>query len=464
MKYREIFNHYLDPMVMKEIYDYSVNRWVAAESQKNGRRIFIRYWWRNGPPLEFHGTSSIKKFFYRFRRLNPRTIYASINIYKKLSDRHDATDVDNIVFSTPIWDVDGTVSQYHYVIEAAKIIVDELEKYDVDRSVYLIWSGRGVHIHINEKAFSPSILKKYHPLNISYSIVEYIIRCVRKRLLDLFENVRGGEREFKVENKIDVQRVFTVPLSLHREIDLVAICFKPDDIDNFDISWADPKKFRHDKEWRKYDEGEADYLAEKAVKEIGEYISKLRLPEKKGGSVIKSFLNKTPSIIGHIGRFQVMALLQAARYYLLKGDIDKAMSFGLNRAIFYAWAKHTKVRYSKRRFAGGGELRYPEEYKPESIGDERAFVSSDGLFIIGDNVQRPENYKRQIANKINPVISYDIAWKAALNYLKHFPQPILLSQKDFYEKAYLPIRDGFEKIVQEYISTTNYEKLRGDEN
>lgn len=29
-----------------------------------------------------------------------------------------------------------------------------------------------------------------------------------------------------------------------------------------------------------------------------------------------------------------MGLLQAARYYLLTGDLEKAKSFGLNRAIF----------------------------------------------------------------------------------------------------------------------------------
>jgi len=40
-----------------------------------------------------------------------------------------------------------------------------------------------------------------------------------------------------------------------------------------------------------------------------------------------------------IGRFQVMALLQAARYYVLTRDYEKALSFGLNGATSYAWAK-----------------------------------------------------------------------------------------------------------------------------
>ena len=40
-----------------------------------------------------------------------------------------------------------------------------------------------------------------------------------------------------------------------------------------------------------------------------------------------------------VGRFQVMALLQAARAKVLGYPLDEAQSFGLNRAIFYAAAK-----------------------------------------------------------------------------------------------------------------------------
>lgn len=40
-----------------------------------------------------------------------------------------------------------------------------------------------------------------------------------------------------------------------------------------------------------------------------------------------------------IGRFQVMATLQAARAYALGLSLEEAKSFGLNRAIFYAAAK-----------------------------------------------------------------------------------------------------------------------------
>jgi hypothetical protein len=40
-----------------------------------------------------------------------------------------------------------------------------------------------------------------------------------------------------------------------------------------------------------------------------------------------------------VGRFQVMAILQAARAKVLGYSLNEAKSFGLNRAIFYAAAK-----------------------------------------------------------------------------------------------------------------------------
>ena len=54
-----------------------------------------------------------------------------------------------------------------------------------------------------------------------------------------------------------------------------------------------------------------------------------------------------------VGRFQVMALLQAARAKALGYPLDEAESFGLNRAIFYAAAK--------RGFKGGTSTKHPGE-------------------------------------------------------------------------------------------------------
>ncbi len=54
-----------------------------------------------------------------------------------------------------------------------------------------------------------------------------------------------------------------------------------------------------------------------------------------------------------VGRFQVMALLQAARATALGYRPDEAESFGLNRANFYATAK--------RGFKGGNSGKHPGE-------------------------------------------------------------------------------------------------------
>jgi len=154
-----------------------------------------------------------------------------------------------------------------------------------------------------------------------------------------------------------------------------------------------------------------------------------------------------------LGRFQVMALLQAARYYILKGDLEKAKSFGLNRAIFYAWAKYHKPKYGVSKY---GLLRRemgitPKELLHEMVGDELAFKSDEGWFMIGDQVQRPEDYDRQIKSKIEAVISYELAWKAALEYLSKFSKKTLESQQEFYKEVYEPVRDRFLELIIRHL-------------
>ena len=156
-----------------------------------------------------------------------------------------------------------------------------------------------------------------------------------------------------------------------------------------------------------------------------------------------------------MGRFEVMALLQAARYYLLSGDREKAYSFGLNRAIFYAWAKHRgkfQTKALKRVDKAKGVRQVKEGDKiMVYVGDEGAFISPRGWFTIGNTEQRPEDFKRQIASKINSTISFEKAWEAALNYLRRFSRTTLLDQQKFYEKVYKPVRDNFLEIVRKEL-------------
>ncbi len=431
----DVLKHYSREDVLLEMYEYSIGKWIAVEGKVGRKRVFIRHF-RNSP-LKVSDPKDFRRFLLIFQKFHPRTFYASINIYKEISEG-GVKDPKNIIFSSPVIDIDGNLEDFDLIIEGGRILVEEIMKYGIEKGIFLKWSGRGLHIHIHERCFSEEIRKKYHPLDISYSIVEYIIEKRKDEIKRISEKARG-ERGFKVENKIDIQRVFTIPLSFHRELDLVCVCFKPDELEKFSIDWANPEKFRHNRNWREYEEGEGDRLAEIAIREVGGYL--------KNFFVRRTTVGVEREVVGGPGRFQVMALLQAARYYILKGDLEKAKSFGLNRAIFYAWAKYYKPKY------GVSKRGIRIEAKKEKVGDEIAFLSDRGWFIIGDREQLPEDFDRQIKQKIEKVIPFEVAWKFALDYLRKFPKEILLDQREFFERIYKPVRDRFFELVKGKIKS-----------
>lgn len=443
--------YYSKGLVKKEITEYCRNRWVATLVKSKGKLIFIRYWRDTKKPLSFSSIIDFDKFIKQTKWATPRTFYATANLFKDLSDESLLEDKNNIYASTPVWDIDAALRFWRKSLDVAKAIIDSLEKEGVIKSVYLLWSGRGVHIHIHELAISAQLREKHNPLDISYSIVDYILRKTRDKILSIAKEAKDPERPLKVENEMDAKRVFTVPLSLHKSVNYAAVVFKPDEIEDFELDWANPNKPKHNPNWRKYEEGEADELAIKALKEVGGYFNRVgeirtvigfEKPRK-----ISERKESTPVTRkgGRIGRFQVMALLQAARYFILKGDLDKAKSFGLNRAIFYAWAKHYKVGRKKKgtEITGEkGELRF------ESIGTEQAPVSPRGFFVMGDQEQKPEDFDKEIADKIEQTIPFKLAWEAALKYLKRFPTKVLLDQQEFFKKVYEPVKDDFiDRVV-----------------
>ena len=450
MEFDDIIKYYSKPLVRKEIVEYSKNRWIALHTSSG---MFLRYWSKAGPPLRIFREQDVDTLLERFKGLKPRTFYASVNVYSRIIDREDVENPHNVKYATPIWDIDGSLECWDKIVDIARVIVERLEKEGISKSVYLKWSGRGIHVHIHERAFSGSVLARYHPLDIAYSIVEYVIKKCSRKILEIVMDTKSKGRQLKVENEIDFKRVFTVPLSLHKSLDYVAICFKTDEIDDFNPEWAKPDVLRHNSNWREYIEGEGDALAFKAMEEIGGYFKRV------GG--IRTVLEPIKSTVkrasykrrGKVGRFQVMALLQAARYYLLTGDLEKAKSFGLNRAIFYAWAKyHGRYRVRRRRLVGirkEVETVVEKDKRLVYVGDEGAFVSDRGWFKIGDKEQLPGDYDREIAEKIDSIIPYELAWKSAIKYLKKFPKSVLLSQRRFYEEAYKRVRDTFfEDIVE----------------
>jgi hypothetical protein len=458
MEFGEVIEYYSKPLVRKEISDYCQGRWVAIECIPQGeKRFFLRYWRKDGSPLSISGTEDIGKIIHRFGRLKPRTLYGSVNVYSKLETVDDTEEESNIAYASPIWDIDGLVERWRETMLVANVIVRRLEAEGISKSVFMNWSGRGAHVHVHEKTFSKELLSKHNPLDVAYSVVEYVCQLIKQDLVKISGKLGEPDLAPKVENKIDLKRVFTAPLSLHRELDLCAVCLKPDQLEDFDIDWAKPKVSKHNEAWREHEEGEGDRLAEKALKEVGTYLTTVQPMSRPTGErrVVRATSKTKAPKRGKIGRFQVMALLQAARYFVLMGEEEKAKSFGLNRAIFYAWAKRRSVaKPPPRRTMPPGQEVGKERREGKTlvyIGNEGAYTSKEGWFIIGEESQLPKDYDRQIASKIDPILPYQRAWSSALEYLKNFSRDDLLDQSRFFSEVYRPVRDSYlEEAVKRH--------------
>ncbi len=443
-----MLRHYSDRRVLEEISYFARGRWLALESKPvKGRRHFIR-WLPGRVPLKAGDPLELRGLLHRLRGHRPRTVYASITVYKRLASPRDLEDPENIVAATPFWDVDASLEEWKKALEAARLIACYLEDWGVRRSLYLVWSGEGVHVRIHEKAFREA-LEKAHPVDIAFAVVEYVLRKLKDRLQGLM--VRSSV--LKVENLVDYKRVFTAPLSLHRERDIVAVPFKLDDIDEFNpLEWGKPGDYRYNPAWRDYVEGEADTLALEALKHIPPSRSPLA-PLKLRATRIEVKPAEAPElpVEGRVGRFQVMALLQAARYYLLYGDLEKAKSFGLNRAIFYAWAKHygphkrtpwRQVGKTTRTTGTTDDKRFVE------VAGEKVQLGPDGYFMMGGVEQTPRDFDRQVTARFEAAgVSWEKAWEAALRYLSRFPKTVLKDPQKFYSMVYEPVRDNFLERV-----------------
>jgi hypothetical protein len=152
-------------------------------------------------------------------------------------------------------------------------------------------------------------------------------------------------------------------------------------------------------------------------------------------------------MMARVGRFQVMATLQAARALALGLSLDEAQSWGLNRAMFYAAAK----RGFRRPRAGTAT---PAEHRPRGaptgelyeVGGEDAYLahgSSHALrFQIGDEEQRPEDFDREIVRRFP---DWDRAWTEAQEAIAAADPEDLDSQYRFFEHVYKPRRDELAK-------------------
>lgn len=276
----ELSRHYLRNEVQREIVDFCRGRWVAIHClSPTGELILRRYISKR--PIRVEGTEDLSKLV----GYGMRSIYATANVYKRVYDPVDVQDDTNIIYCTPTWDIDSDLQRWESTIRVARRILNFLSEWGVKESVYVKWSGNGCHIHINEKGVSEGLLTKYGPLNIAYAIVEYVSSKLCQELIEA-----PAAAEIKVENKMDPARIFTCPLSLHRELNVVCICMKPEDLNEFTPDWINPQDFRHNPGWREFKEGEVDKLAETACKAIGGYPLKPRRRRRKTKPLDKQIL------------------------------------------------------------------------------------------------------------------------------------------------------------------------------
>lgn len=247
--------HYSKPIVRQEIIRFSRGRWLAATSGTT----WIRYVGRK--PLTIN---SLDLPDFMLRR-GCRSLYATTSIYRRLRTREDPFSEDNVVAVTPYLDIDNRIEDWKATIFMALEVVRELERLGIERSVYVLWSGKGAHVRVHERAISHEL----RGLDSAWALAEYVKLKVEDKLIEARN--RYGAKDLRVENQLKPRSLFTVPLTIHRKIDRIAICMRPEKLDEFELSWSEPGAFIHDASWSEYEEGEADNAVLEALSKVGGY-------------------------------------------------------------------------------------------------------------------------------------------------------------------------------------------------
>ena len=147
---------------------------------------------------------------------------------------------------------------------------------------------------------------------------------------------------------------------------------------------------------------------------------------------------------GRVTRFVVMAVLQAVRAESLGLAHESALSWGLNRAIFYAAAK----RGFKEAFPKPGEelgkpagTQAPELYR---LGEDEAYRNPHATpitFAIGGQDQTAADFEQQVAARFGTQGNFRKAWSEAVRIVGSYDRATLESRQRFYEEVYKPRRD-----------------------
>ncbi len=144
-----------------------------------------------------------------------------------------------------------------------------------------------------------------------------------------------------------------------------------------------------------------------------------------------------------ISRFIVMAVLQAARARRLGLSEDSALSWGLNRSIFYAAAKRGFKGKSGSGAPGANDLG-KEPRASYTLGDEKAYrdpESKNLYFTIGGETQTAQDFERQVGSRFGGASNFGKAWEEAVAIVGSYDEEVLKSGRGFYERVYKPRRD-----------------------
>jgi hypothetical protein len=161
---------------------------------------------------------------------------------------------------------------------------------------------------------------------------------------------------------------------------------------------------------------------------------------------------------GRVTRFVVMAVLQAARAETLGLAHESALSWGLNRAIFYAAAKRG---FKQAPSAGGEEAgKGTEGPQPDlyHLGHDEAYIvpnSKPMTFTIGGDEQTSANFQRQVVARFGTRENFQLAWDEAVRIIGSFDRETLESPQRFYGEVYKPRRDELSDTwTQKYSPPT----------
>jgi len=158
---------------------------------------------------------------------------------------------------------------------------------------------------------------------------------------------------------------------------------------------------------------------------------------------------------GRVTRFVVMAVLQAARAQTLGLPHESAVSWGLNRAIFYAAAKQGFREAPRPSGEESGRPAGPPPPEMYRLGQDEAFRDPTApklTFTIGGEAQTPERFDKQVASRFGTKENFDAAWREAMQIVGAFDRETLESRGRFYEEVYKPRRDELSDSWTQHYS------------